>query len=49
MNHIKKLTQLQKAEIETELSIGQILTLIANILSVVAQALVAKEGGSSSS
>lgn len=47
MKHIKGLTTLHKAEIETTLSIGQILTLIANILSVVAQAFVAKEEGSS--
>ncbi len=47
MKHIKVLSTLQKAEIETTLSVGQILTLIANILSVVAQAFVAKEGSSS--
>jgi len=49
MKHIKELTTLHKAEIETTLSIGQILTLVANILSVVAQAFVAKEGSSTSS
>ncbi len=48
MKHIKVLSVLQRAEIETTLSIGQILTLIANILSVVAQAFVAKEEGTSS-
>jgi len=47
MKHLKILTSLQKAEIETTLSVGQILTLIANILSVVAQAFVAKEEGNS--
>ncbi len=45
MKHIKMLTSLPKAEVETDLSIGQILTIVANILSVVAQALVAKETG----
>lgn len=49
MRHIKVLSLLQKAEIETTLSVGQILTLIANILSVIAQAFVAKEEGTSSS
>lgn len=48
MKHIKVLSALQKAEVENTLSVGQILTLIANVLSVVAQAFVAKEGGSSS-
>ncbi|HOV33089.1 MAG TPA: hypothetical protein PLX23_06975 [Candidatus Hydrogenedens sp.] len=46
MKHIKMLSSLSKAEVETELSIGQILTIVANVLSVVAQALVTKETGS---
>jgi len=40
------LTSLPKAQVETELSVGQILTLVANVLSVVAQALVAKDTAS---
>lgn len=44
MRHIKKLSKPLMGQIEnTGLSWGQILTLIANILSVIAQALTAKE------
>ncbi|MCX8063685.1 MAG: hypothetical protein N3G21_00745 [Candidatus Hydrogenedentes bacterium] len=44
MKHIQKITKPKVAQVETTgLTWGQILTLIANILSVIAQALTAKE------
>ncbi|HOK09463.1 MAG TPA: hypothetical protein PLT82_07715 [Candidatus Hydrogenedens sp.] len=46
MKHTYAITMLKKAEVETKLTVGQVLTLVANILSVVAQAFIAKEEGS---
>lgn len=49
MKHIITVTKLARGEVErTGLSVAQILTLLANILSVIAQALNAKEGTSTS-
>ncbi len=50
MKHIKVVSKPSRAEVEsTGLSWAQILTLIANLLSVIAQALTAKEQTSTTS